>query len=101
MYEGFVDAAMKTALNLREYEDVLGNGGEDVYCLLALSSCANRAFGTCSKAFIKLESLEELSEEQREEYRELAMDIFIKQAPKDSRSNRAECASCETMIPDW
>ncbi len=29
------------------------------------------------------------------------MDIFIKQAPKDSRSNRAECASCETMIPDW
>lgn len=99
LYEGFVDAAMKTALNLREYEDVLN--AEDIYCLLGLASCANRAFGTCSKAFIKLESLEELSEEQREEYQELAMDIFIKQAPKDSRSNRAECASCETMIPDW
>jgi WD repeat-containing protein 35 len=60
-----------------------------------------RAFGTCSKAFIKLESLEGLSEDQKEEYQELAMDIFIKQAPKDSRSNRAECASCESMIPDW
>jgi len=99
LYEGFVDAAMKTALNLRDYDDVLN--AEDVYCLLALASTANRAFGTCSKAFIKLESLEELTEEQRSEYEELAMDIFIKQAPKDSRSNRAECASCETMIPDW
>lgn len=90
---------MKTALNLREYEDILNV--EDIYSLLALSSCANRAFGTCSKAFIKLESLEELSVEMREEYEELAMNIFIKHAPKDSRSNRAECASCETMIPDW
>lgn len=90
---------MKTALNLREYEDVLKS--EDVYSLLALASCANRAFGTCSKAFIKLEALEELSEEAREEYSELAMDIFIKQAPKDSRSNRAECSNCETMIADW
>ncbi len=47
LHEGFVDAAMKTALNLREYDDVLN--AEDVYCLLALASCANRAFGTCSK----------------------------------------------------
>ena len=41
-----------------------------------------RAFGTCSKAFIKLEGLEELSEEEREEYQELAMDIFVKYSPK-------------------
>ena len=49
---------------------------------MALSSCANRAFGTCSKAFIKLEALEELSQEEREEYQELAMDIFVKYSPK-------------------
>ncbi len=99
LYEGYVDAAMKTALTLRDYEDILNP--EDIYCLLALASCANRAFGTCSKAFIRLESLNDVSEQQRDKYQELAMDIFIKQAPKDSRSNRAECASCETMIPDW
>ena len=99
LYEGFVDAAMKTALHLRDYEDILNQ--EDIYSLLALSSCANRAFGTTSRAFIKLESLEELSPQQREEYEELAMDIFVKHAPKDSRSNRSECASCESMIPDW
>ena len=38
--QGYVDAAMKTALHLREYEDILNN--EDIYSLLALSSCANR-----------------------------------------------------------
>ena len=83
----------------RDYEDILNQ--EDIYTLLALSSCANRAFGTTSRAFIKLEALEELSPQQREEYEELAMDIFVKHMPKDSRANRSECASCETMIPDW
>ena len=98
LYEGYVDAAMKTALHLRDYEDILNH--EDVYSLLALASCANRAFGTCSKAFIKLEALEDLAEDTKEEYQDLAMDIFVKYSPKDSRSNRSECTSCETMIPD-
>ena len=98
LYEGYVDAAMKTALHLRDYEDILNH--EDIYSLLALSSCANRAFGTCSKAFIKLEAMQDLSEETKEEYQELAMDIFVKYSPKDSRSNRSECTTCETMIPD-
>nr|CAD7434213.1 unnamed protein product [Timema monikensis] len=51
----FVDAAMKTALHLREYDDILE--AEDIFSILALASCANGAFGTCSKAFIKLETL--------------------------------------------
>ena len=38
LYEGYVDAAMKTALHLRDYEDILNH--EDVYSLLALASCA-------------------------------------------------------------
>lgn len=54
-YAGYVDAAMKTCLHMREYEGILDP--EDVYALLALASCANRAFATCSRAFIKLESL--------------------------------------------
>ena len=48
-----------------------------------------------------MEALSELSEEAKEEYQQLAMDIFVKHSPKDSRSNRSECTSCETMIPDW
>ncbi|XP_070533961.1 WD repeat-containing protein 35-like isoform X2 [Ptychodera flava] len=99
LYLGYVDASMKTALHLREYEDIIDP--VDIYSLLGLAACANRAFGTCSKAFIKLESLETITTEHRQQYEELALDIFTKHSPKDTRANKAECTSCETMIPDW
>ena len=99
LYEGARDAAMKTALHLRDYEAILPLA--DVYSLLALSSCANSAFSTTSKAFIRLESLPDATAEERQAYEDLAMEIFMKYSPKDSKSNRAECIHCETMIPDW
>ncbi|XP_015110553.1 WD repeat-containing protein 35 [Diachasma alloeum] len=99
IYSGDFDAAMKTSLRLREYEDILDS--EDVYCLLALSSSVNRAFSTCSKAFIKLESLEKISEAKREEYEELALKIFLNNPPKDSKNAKSECVSCESLVPDW
>ncbi|XP_070516916.1 WD repeat-containing protein 35 isoform X2 [Cardiocondyla obscurior] len=99
LYDGSFDAAMKTVLRLRDYEDILEV--EDIYCLLALTSAVNHAFATCSKAFIKLEGLETISETKKEEYEELAVDIFTKHVPKDSRNNKAECVNCETLVPDW
>ncbi|KAK3088211.1 hypothetical protein FSP39_016191 [Pinctada imbricata] len=99
LQEGYVDAAMRTCLFLREYEDVLDPS--DIYSLLALCASANKAFGTCSKAFIKLETLETLTQEQRSQYEELALEIFTKHSPKDSRTNKMECSSCATSIPDW
>lgn len=45
---------------------------------LALASTANKAFGMCSKAFIKLETLETLTPEQRTQYEELALEIFTR-----------------------
>lgn len=115
-----MDAAMRTALNLREYEDILNP--PEIYALLgklllrflhrrfcsifelclpqvhalelhdvvmndlsifvfllaALTSCANRSFSICSKAFVKLESLECLDHEQRQAFEQLAVDIFTK-----------------------
>lgn len=43
----------------------------------------------------------QISDEKRESYEDLAMNIFMKYVPKDARSNREECTKCETMIPDW
>ena len=57
----------------------------EIYSLLAICAAANRAFGTCSQAFIKLESLESLDPEQRQLYEDLALEIFTKYTPKDSR----------------
>ncbi|XP_046828988.1 WD repeat-containing protein 35 [Vespa crabro] len=99
IYDGNFDASMKTALRLREYEDILEL--EDIYCLLALSSAVNRAFATCSKAFIKLEAFDSITDTKREEYEELAVNIFTKYNPKDTRNVKAECVNCETLIPDW
>uniref|UniRef100_A0A8C8T3J5 WD repeat-containing protein 35 n=1 Tax=Peromyscus maniculatus bairdii TaxID=230844 RepID=A0A8C8T3J5_PERMB len=85
LYEGYVDTALKTALHLRDYEDIIPP--VEIYSLLALCACASRAFGTCSKAFIKLESLETLSAEQKQQYEDLALEIFTKHTPKDNRKS--------------
>lgn len=92
-------SAVLTALRLREYEDVLNV--ETVYSLLALASCADRSFGTASKAFIKLESLELITEAKRMEYEELAINIFSKHEPVDNRVDRLDCFTCEGLVPDW
>nr|XP_006001165.1 PREDICTED: WD repeat-containing protein 35 isoform X1 [Latimeria chalumnae] len=88
LYEGYVDAAMRTALHLRDYEDIIP--AVEIYSMLALCACANRAFGTCSKAFIRLESLESLTLEQRQQYEDLALEIFTKHNPKDNKKSDLE-----------
>ncbi|XP_012869217.1 PREDICTED: WD repeat-containing protein 35 [Dipodomys ordii] len=85
LYEGYVDTALKTALHLRDYEDIIP--AVEIYSLLALCACACRAFGTCSKAFIKLESLDSLTAEQKQQYEDLALEIFTKHIPKDNRKS--------------
>ena len=100
MYDGYVDAAMKTTLHLRDYVEFIKP--EEIYALIALTSCANRCFSICSKAFIKLESLADISDEKRQEYEELSVAIFRKYPPKESRNiAKAECTYCGTMIPDY
>lgn len=63
---GQAEAAMVTALYVKLYEDLLN--AEDVYCLLACASAACKAFGTCSRAFMKLESLDSVSTVQNCQY---------------------------------
>lgn len=84
MYEGYVDAAMRTAQVLSDYEDTLDP--VKIYSLLALASAVNHAFSVCSWALMRLESLETLTEEQRKPYQNLAMLIFSRHLPKDERS---------------
>nr|XP_033792878.1 WD repeat-containing protein 35 isoform X3 [Geotrypetes seraphini] len=99
LYEGYVDAAMRTTLHLRDYEDIIP--AVEIYSLLALCACANRAFGTCSEAFIQLESLEALSPEQKQQYEDLALEIFTKHSPKDNRKTDIDsiCESGEGKLP--
>lgn len=80
----FFFISFNKALYLREYEDIIPV--VEIYSLLALCAAVNRAFGTCSQAFIKLESLESLDAGQQQLYEGLALEIFTRHPPKDGRS---------------
>ena len=55
IYSGNADLAMKSAVRLMDYEDVLGD--QKVYSLVALTAVRNKCYGVASNAFIKLEAL--------------------------------------------
>lgn len=95
-----IDDAMKCSLRLMDYEDILNV--EDIYILIALTSCANKNFAIASRAFIKLESLSGIPEERRSRYEELATSIFARHPPKESKNLvKAECGFCASLIPDY
>ena len=65
---------MKTAMRLVEYEKELNT--KEVYSLLALACFYNECYKECSKAFVKLERLQDVSEKERESYELLAVNLF-------------------------
>jgi WD repeat-containing protein 35 len=79
LYDGAFRAGLRTALNLRRYEDVLP--ALRICSLLALMAFCAGYYGQCSKALSKLEHMEELSIEQREAFSELATAIFVEHSP--------------------
>ncbi|WIA10618.1 hypothetical protein OEZ85_010800 [Tetradesmus obliquus] len=81
LYNGQADAALRTALRLRQYDDVLDPA--DVYAFLALVGFHSNFYGTCSKAFVKLEALPSIPKERREAFADLAMSIFVAHPPAD------------------
>lgn len=100
LYDGNVDCAMRAAYYLLDYDDLLG--AEPVFSLLALTACANRSFALCSRALLRLETLETLDDTQRDAYQSLAISIFSQFSPKESKNvPKAECTHCETLIPDY
>ncbi len=128
LYESYYDLAMKTALHLQDYEEFLSN--EEIYSLIALASYSCKSFSVCSKAFIKLEAMStdsrepnwnasvligepdsedldrvDISQEQREKYEKLAIEIFGVNSPNEQERQgtemTVECKFCGTSIPDY
>jgi WD repeat-containing protein 35 len=54
---------MRTAMRLLEYEKELST--KEVYSIVAIACFFNQCFRECSKAFVKLERLEQLTEKER------------------------------------
>ena len=98
LYSGTMEAAMKTAIRLAEYEDILPRA--DIYSIIALTAYHSKDYNVCSRAFIKLETLDDLSPDEQEEIQSLALTIFTKKPPND-HSDLAQCyiACLETGTP--
>ncbi|KAJ3413661.1 WD repeat-containing protein 35 [Chytridiales sp. JEL 0842] len=95
-YSGNYDSAMRTALHLRNYDDVIEP--KIIYSLLALISFNNTYFGVCSRAFIKLEGLP-MTEDEQSALENLAYNIFTKFPPADPSFRDATCTNCAHSIP--
>eukprot|EP01038_Epipyxis_sp_PR26KG_P017356 gene17356-23971_t len=72
---------MKTAIKLCEYDDILNP--RNIYSFLCIAALKNKFYGVCSKAFVKLETLPDLSESDRDTIQTLAVQIFISNSPVD------------------
>jgi WD repeat-containing protein 35 len=84
------------ALHLREYEGLLD--AQTIYSLLALISLQMQYFGSCSKAFIKLEALPNLDTIGRAKYEDMALAIFARNPPVDPKPRATLCPTCHSKI---
>jgi WD repeat-containing protein 35 len=94
-YSGQLEAAVITASHLREYDDIISPS--TIYSLLALVSLHAGYFATCSKAFLRLESLDDGNQEH---YRDLALEIFTNNKPKDPEGEFAVCTNCMSSVQE-
>ena len=89
LYHSTLQTNLPAAHALVDYEDVIP--AETIYAIIALTATIARSFGTCSNAFIKLENVE--NEESRTEYEQLAVEIFTRYPPRDSRTQKVTAMS--------
>ena len=92
---------MKTAMRLIEYEKELQT--KDVYSLIALSCFFNECYHDCSKAFVKLERLPDVTEKERQQYELLAIALFRLNQPINKLKKEFNCPKkdCKARINEF
>ena len=81
LYENRFEYARRTASVLARFEDILDPA--EIYSLLAIASYYSRHYGTCSRAFARLEALPGRENGERSAYADLATEIFTRRPPRD------------------
>jgi len=81
LVNGQLDAALRTAIRLQAYDDLLSQ--QHIYHLLAYVALVTKHYATASSALRKLETLSTLTPEENETYKQIAVSIFIENSPVD------------------
>ena len=101
LYNKQYNDALKTAKRLAEYELELDT--KKVYSVIAIASYYNKNFKECSKAFVKLEGITNLSEAERTKFVEISVAIFTKNQPINPAVDMIKCIgkTCKENIFDY
>jgi len=101
LYSGNVEAAMRTSLRLVDYEDILEP--KEIYSLICLAAYYCKNFVQCSRAFTKLESLDDISEEEVKKYQACSLSIFMKNPPTENKNQvrMFQCPKCPGKVKDY
>ena len=91
LYAGDATAALRTALALRAYDDILDAAG--VWSLLALAALRAGFLATASRALVRLEALPGLPEARRAALADIALAIFAARPPADPAVLREAAAA--------
>lgn len=95
-YENQYKRSVVTAQRLKSYEDFIEVA--IIYSLLALTGYCAGFYETCSKALAKLETIS--TEDFRERYGNLALDIFTVHDPEDPKPEETQCPHCHTSVTE-
>ncbi|ORZ37391.1 hypothetical protein BCR44DRAFT_1498264 [Catenaria anguillulae PL171] len=95
-YMGDAESALRTAMVLRGYDDVLTT--KTVYSLIALLAYKSRNYQVCSRALGKLQAVA-MDEQDKATYEQIAIDIFTNH-PVTDLNNRAQvpCTNCNGLM---
>jgi len=101
LYSRQIHDAVCTLYRLQDYIAYLP--AVEIYSLLALVSYLDGAYGLCSKMFVKLASLPQLTDKEKQEYDNMSIQIFTAQDPVDleQRKKYNICYNCNSTIADW
>jgi WD repeat-containing protein 35 len=85
---------------LIEYEKELTT--KVVYSLVALAAAYSGVYYECSKAFVKLENMEELTQDEKDKYEAVAVAIFSRKPPIADKKAMMKCPakSCDAAISE-
>ncbi|XP_066155495.1 WD repeat-containing protein 35 [Euwallacea fornicatus] len=99
LYNGKIHDALCISFKLQEYTDFIPEC--DIYSLLSLTACLDRSFAICSKALMKVKSLNEIISPDKAQYCKLAWDIFRQNEPINIKKKLIKCDNCKNSVEDW
>lgn len=73
-----------------------------VYSLVALAAAYSGMYNECSKAFVKLENMENIMLDEKEKYEAMAVSLFSRKPPGEPKKPTLNCPgkTCDAKVSE-